>query len=116
MLPVARKDVLPITQKSFVIHKYKCHYDSRYVRRTSQQLQDRIKQHVPQWSRQRYINQKPQLYCFNIVQHKHTFSLLITKQLKVFENSEGKEHTMPQRFTILFQRSQSYIEMSHAVL
>ena len=52
MLPVARKDVLPITQKSSVIYEYKCHCDSRYVERTSQWLQDRIKQYVPQWLRQ----------------------------------------------------------------
>ena len=52
MLPVARKDVLPTIQKSFVICEYKCHCDSRYVGRTSQRLQDRIKQHVSQWLRQ----------------------------------------------------------------
>ena len=52
MLPAARKDVLPTTQKSFVIYEYKCYCDSRYVGRTSQRLQDRIKQHVPQWLRQ----------------------------------------------------------------
>ena len=48
MLPVARKDVLPTTQKSFVIYEFKCHCDSRYVGRTSQRQQDRIKHHVPQ--------------------------------------------------------------------
>ena len=48
MLPVACKDVLSAIQKSFVIYEYKCHCDSRYVGRTSQRLQDRIKQHVPQ--------------------------------------------------------------------
>ena len=52
MLPVTRKDVLPTTKKSFVIYQHKCHCDSRYVERTSQRLQDRIKQHVPQWLRQ----------------------------------------------------------------
>ena len=52
MLPVARKDVLPTTQKSLVIYEYKCHCDSRYEGRTSQRLQDPIKQHVPQWLRQ----------------------------------------------------------------
>ena len=52
MLPVARKDVLPAIQKSFVIYEYKCFCDGRYVGRTSQQLQDCIKQHVPQWLRQ----------------------------------------------------------------
>ena len=52
MLLVARKDVLPTTQKSSVTYEYKCHCDSRYVGRTSQRLQDRIKQHVPQWLKQ----------------------------------------------------------------
>ena len=52
MLPVARKDILPTIQKSFVINEYKCHCDSRHVGRTSQRLQDRIKQLVPQWLRQ----------------------------------------------------------------
>ena len=52
MLPVAHKDDLPTTQKSFVIYEYKCHCDSRYIERTSQRLQDRIKQHVQQWLRQ----------------------------------------------------------------
>ena len=35
MLPVARKDVVSTTQKSFVIYKYKCQCDSRFVGRTS---------------------------------------------------------------------------------
>ena len=52
LLPVARKDVLPATYKSSIIYKHKRHCDSRYVGRISQQLQDRIKQHVPQWLRQ----------------------------------------------------------------
>ena len=52
MLPVARKDVLPTMLKSSVIYEYSCHCDSRYVRRTSQRLQDRIKQHVPKWLQQ----------------------------------------------------------------
>ena len=52
MLPVARKDVLPTTQKSSVIYEYKCHCDSRYVGRTFYRLQDCMKQHVQQWLRQ----------------------------------------------------------------
>ena len=50
MLPVAGKDDLPAIQKSFVTYEYKCHCDSRYVGRTSQRLQDCIRQHVLQWS------------------------------------------------------------------
>ena len=52
MLPVARKDVLPTTQKSFPIYEYNCLCNSGYVGRTSQRLQDRIKQLVSQWLRQ----------------------------------------------------------------
>ena len=60
MLPTARKDVLPALQKSSVIYEYKCHCDSRYVGRTSQRLQDRIKQHVPKWLRQHTGSQRLQ--------------------------------------------------------
>ena len=52
MLPVARKDVLRTTLKSSVVYEYSCHCDSRYVGRTSQRLQDRIKQHVSKWLQQ----------------------------------------------------------------
>ena len=45
--PVANKDVLYALQNSNVIYQFSCHCDSRYVGRTSQSLQDRIKQHVP---------------------------------------------------------------------
>ena len=51
-LPVARKDILTTTHKSFVMYEYKCHCDSRYLKRTSQRLQNRINQYVPQWLRQ----------------------------------------------------------------
>ena len=52
MLSVACKDVLPTTLKSSVIYEYLCHCESRYVGRISQQLQDRIKQHVSKWLQQ----------------------------------------------------------------
>ena len=47
LLLVANKDVLPALQNSNVIYQFSFHCDSRYVGRTSQKLQDRIKQHVP---------------------------------------------------------------------
>ena len=47
LLSTTYKDVLPAFQKSNVIYQFSCHCDSRYVGRTSQRLQDRIKQHVP---------------------------------------------------------------------
>ena len=60
MLPASRKDVLPAIQKSSVIYEYKRHCDSRYVGRTAQRLQDRIKQHVPKWLRQHTASQRVQ--------------------------------------------------------
>ena len=60
MLPASRKYVLPAIQKSSVIYEYKCHCESRYVGRTVQRLQDRIKQHVPKWLRQRTASQRVQ--------------------------------------------------------
>ena len=47
LLSATNKYVLPALQKSNVIYQFSCHCDSRYVGRTSQRLQDRIKQHVP---------------------------------------------------------------------
>ena len=60
ILPASRKDVLPAIQKSSVIYEYKCHCDTRYVGRTAQRLQDRIKQHVPKWLRQHTASQRVQ--------------------------------------------------------
>ena len=41
------KDVLPTFQQSNVVDEFVCHCNSGYVGRTSQRLQDRIRQHVP---------------------------------------------------------------------
>ena len=53
MLPAAKKDVLPANQRSMVINEYVCHCDIRYVGRTTQRLQERIKQHVPKAIKQK---------------------------------------------------------------
>ena len=47
LLPTTRKDVLPSHQHSNVIYQFLCHCDSRYVGRTSQRLEERVKQHIP---------------------------------------------------------------------
>ena len=49
-----------LEKKSSVIYGYKCHCDSRYVGKTAQRLQDRIKQHVQKWLRQRTAFQRVQ--------------------------------------------------------
>ena len=47
LLPATKKDVLPSHHHSNVIYQFVCHCDSGYVGRTSQLLEERIKQHVP---------------------------------------------------------------------
>ena len=47
ILTAIHKDVLPASQLSMVVYQYVCRCECRYVGRTSQRLQDRIRQHVP---------------------------------------------------------------------
>jgi len=55
--PATKKDVLPASQQSNIIYQFSCHCDSRYVGRTSQRLQDRIKQHIPKSIRTGQLSQ-----------------------------------------------------------
>ena len=55
--PVAKKDVLPAFRQSNIVYQFLCHCDSRYVDRTSQRLQQRIKQHVLKTILQKHISQ-----------------------------------------------------------
>ena len=56
LLPVAKKGVLPAFHQSNIVYQFLCHCDSRYVGRTSQRLQHRIKQHVPKTILQKHIS------------------------------------------------------------
>ena len=47
ILPSIKKDYVPTHQKSFVVYEFSCRCEARYVGRTTQRLEDRIKQHVP---------------------------------------------------------------------
>jgi len=47
LLPATKKDVLPSHHQNNVIYQFVCHCDSRYVVRTSQRLEEQIKQHIP---------------------------------------------------------------------
>ena len=47
LLPAIKKDVLPSHHHNNVIYQFVCHCGGRYVGRTSQRLEERIKQHVP---------------------------------------------------------------------
>ena len=44
MIPSAKKDSVPTTQKSCVVYKFLCRCEARYLGRTTQRLADRIKQ------------------------------------------------------------------------
>ena len=60
VMPASWKNILLAIQNSFVIYEYKCHCDSRYVGRTAQRLQDRIKQHVSKWLQRHTASQRVQ--------------------------------------------------------
>ena len=47
MLPSAKRDCIPTTQRSCVVYEFSCQCEARYVGPTTQRLADRIKQHVP---------------------------------------------------------------------
>ena len=49
--PAIKKDVLPASLLSNLVHNFLCHCDSRYVGHRSQRLQNRIRQHVPKFIR-----------------------------------------------------------------
>ena len=57
LLPAVKKDVLPAFDQSNIVYQFLCHCDSRYVGRTSQRLQQRIKLHVPKTILQKHISQ-----------------------------------------------------------
>ena len=57
LLPAAKKDVLPTLPQSNIVYQFLCHCDSRYVGRTFQRLQQRIKQYVPKIILQEHISQ-----------------------------------------------------------
>ena len=49
LLPAIKKNVLPPSPLSYVVYNFLCHCNSRYVSRTSQRLQNRIRRHVPKF-------------------------------------------------------------------
>ena len=57
LLPVAKRDVPPAFHQSNIVYQFLCHCDSRYVGRTSQRLQQRIKQHVLKTILQEHLSQ-----------------------------------------------------------
>ena len=50
LLPSTKKYVLPSHHCSNLVYLFVCHCDSRYIGRTSQHLQEHIKQHIPKFT------------------------------------------------------------------
>ena len=67
MLPSAKKDSVPATQKSCVVYEFSYRCEARYVGRTTQRLADRIKQHVPMSIRKKSntVREQPPRLCKN---------------------------------------------------
>ena len=103
MLSVARKNVLPTIQKSSVISEYKSHCDILYLGQTSQRLQDRIKQRVPQWLRQ-------QLTC-----PRRSQPLRLRKQnnTKLDSNSAIGQHLLENEQCVLNYDNKGFLSSPH---
>ena len=101
------KDVLPALQKSNVIYQFSCHCDSWYVGRSSQRLQDRIKQHVPKSIRFCFSSQKrllPARRCKSSTQ-TNTQSLASDSAigLHLLQKPTCAQHYDDNRFSVLVQ-------------
>ena len=93
MLPTVRKDVVPTKQQSMVVYQYVCRCDCRYVGRTSQRLQDRIKQHIP-----KALRNQAQTNC-DLSQSNHTCTSAIGQHL--LNNKKCAAHYDDNQFSIL---------------
>ena len=51
MLPSAKRDSVPITQKRCIVYESLCRCEAWYIGRTMQRLADRIKRQVPKSTR-----------------------------------------------------------------
>ena len=71
LLPATKKDMLPSHHHSNVFYQFLYHCDSRYVSRTSQRLEEQIKQHVPRSIAQSSCLTQPSK-SFSLLQNQHT--------------------------------------------
>ena len=68
------KNVLPIFQQSNLIYKFQCCCDSTYIGSTSQRLEVRVKQHVPQEFRDRTTSGHSQMLDSANCKHLNTIN------------------------------------------
>ena len=107
LLSATNKDVLPALHKSNVIYQSSCHCNIRYVGRTFQRLQDRIKQHVPKSIRSCSFSRKrllPARRCKSSTQ-TNTQSLASDSAIGLYllQNPSCAQHYDDSRFSILAQ-------------
>ena len=93
MFPTVRKDVVPTKQQSMAVYQYVCRCDCRYVGRTSQRLQDRIKQHIPKAIRNEAQPNR------DLFQSNHTSTSSIGQHL--LNNEKCASHYDDNQFSIL---------------
>ena len=93
MLPTVRKNVVPTTQQSMIVYQYVCCCDCRCIGRTSQRLQDRMKQHIPTAIRNQ---SQPNLALF---QSNHTSTSAIGQHL--LNNEKCASYYNYNQFSIL---------------
>ena len=112
LLSATNKDVLPALQKSNVIYRFSCHCDSRYVGRTFQRLQDRIKQHVPKSIRSCSSSQKRLLSTRRCKSSTQTNTQSLASDsaigLHLLQNPTCAQHYNDSRFSILAQGRSSF--------
>ena len=113
LLPTTKKDVLPSHHHSNVIYQFVCHCDSRYVGRTSQRLEERIKQHVP-----KSISDPPAAPSRQILSRSCKTNKITPRQFHesaigqhLFDNAECARHYNCDKFSIL-ARGRSLFHLS----
>ena len=109
LLPAIKKDVLPSHHHSNVIYQFLCHCDSRYVGRTSQRLEERIKQHVPKSitnPRTSANRQSLSRSCKNNIRPQQFHESAIGQHL--LDNAQCALHYSNEKFSILARGRSSF--------
>ena len=109
MLFAIRKDVVPTIQKSLVVYQYVRRCDCRYVGRTYQRLQSRIKQHVPKSIRSKLQPERLSIKreCKSASQLSPTSYSAIGQYL--LENKDSAIHYNDKQFSILAHGNCTFI-------
>ena len=110
LLPAAKKHVLLASYQSNIVYQFLCHCDSRYVDRTSQRLQQKIKQHVPKIILQEHISQDQGTLarsCKPITSFKAETSFSAIRQ-HLLQNLTCAHEYNDNKFSILARRRTSF--------